>query len=572
MKVEQERTKPLQAIPGAPTVEVQMQRNRADCWAYAWDRDQAQLRLTERLPAHTDLPADLATLRLEPQVEVPVYVLTSVSIVPGTAVTVHVLGAFCTSVPSQAEARTFPLAGWTLLAVPALADIAADEMLISAQQEAVRLSLQAQQGITADELTLCSATTVAERLREARVWLKRARRMLHGQRQTARQGDEPAVAWHAVEGLTPEQHAQIAQAQTIDQLASTLQAEQLIRFVPPRFQHTLEQVLLDDERLLVFLERPLLRHRAGWLGMQQYRANAGLLLVTDRQVLWLRDFFSPGASMFPEGYIARSIPLERLTDISLVPAGIASSSVGIPLEEETSPYVRLVLTIENCVGQERYEVAFPADKTSEDALERMEHVLRAFVPLAGPQERHLCRLPVLEPWIPQGAEARRLTGLGGVVMDAVKHCLEQHLSETLHAAGEELLVATTVPALEAYRSPARLVALTRTAVLTFDAFTEKARGPWKAAQEPLVQAQRYELAQISSVQLSYSLLGSSLCLFLPQPLGSTQERVIPFHSPAIAWFLPLFTRLRLALSMPLPQLSQEKSALYFQAHQEKGGV
>ena len=65
-----------------------------------------------------------------------------------------------------------------------------------------------------------------------------------------------------------------------------------------------------------------------------------------------------------------------------------------------------------------------------------------------------------------------------------------------------------------------------------------------------MQVQRYELATISSAQLRYSLVGSSLSLFVPQLDGQTHQQVIPFHSPAIAWFLPLFTRLRVALSGP----------------------
>jgi hypothetical protein len=567
MRTQQEQAKQHMAMSAASTVEVQIQQNRAECWLYAWDRDRAQLRLTGRQPACADLPADLATLRLEQQVEVPVYVLSPMSLAPGTVVTVRVLGAFHTSIPSTTGSNAFPLAGWTLLAVPDIVErVSIDETRASlsfAQQEAVRHHIQEQQGVADDELMLCSAATVAEHLREARVWFKRARRTSpRGSRQITREGDEPVVAWRAVEGLTPEQRAQMAQAKTIDQFAPLLEAEQLIRFVPSRFQQTLERVLLDDERLLVFLERPLLRRRTGLLGMQQYRANAGLLLVTDRQVLWLRDFFSPGASFFPEGYIARSIPLDRLVDVALVPAGIPSLSVGSPLEEDTSPYVRLVLTAESRVGQERCEVAFPADKGNEQALNRVLTVLRAFVPLIGPQERHLRRLPVIEPWIPQGTEARRLAGLGGVVVDSAKRCLEQHLSETLRASGEELLVATTVPALEEHHSPTRLVALTRTAVFTFDALSEKGHGRRKAPQEFSVQAHRYELAQVSSAQLSYSLLGSSLRLFLPQPQGRAQEVMIPFQSPAIAWFLPLFTRLRLALTTPLPQFPPAEKPLF----------
>src|SRR6266516_1590170 len=125
--------------------------------------------------------------------------------------------------------------------------------------------------------------------------------------------------------------------------AAYAQAEHLIRFVPQRFQHALADLLLDDERLLVFVERPLLRHRTGWLGTQTWRSNEGLFLVTDRQVLWLRDFLAPGSSFLPGGYIAHMAPLERLQGIALLPPGKVSGELAGHLEPQDSPYQRLVM-------------------------------------------------------------------------------------------------------------------------------------------------------------------------------------------------------------------------------------
>src|SRR5205085_1790188 len=114
----------------------------------------------------------------------------------------------------------------------------------------------------------------------------------------------------------------------------------------------------------------------------------------------------------------------------------------------------------------------------------------------------------------------------------------------------EVLVSVLVPALEDYHSPARLIALTRQAVLLLEERSGKQLRAIRAQEDASRQEQRYELATISSAQLRYSLLGSGLSLFVPQPNGQTHQQVIPFHSPAIAWFLPLFTRLRVALSSP----------------------
>lgn len=567
MSSSSEQTLSPMASAAVPTLEVQIQHNRVECWRYTWDRERAHLRLTDWQPARADLPADLATLRLEQQVEVPVFVFAPLSLAPGTFVIVRLLGAFCPAgVPDGAADRAFPLAGWTLFAMPEFApqtlSDASPASLSRESEETLRQYLQAEQQGANRDLVRCSAETVAQRLREARVWLKRARRTAPpASLQITRQDEEATVAWRAVEGLTPEQRALVAQAQTVEQVAAFLQPEHLIHSVPLRFQHALERLLLDDERLLAFVQRPRLSHRVGWLRMHQYRANAGLLLITDRQVLWLRDYFSPGASLFPEGFIARSISTERLTDLVLVPAGAATSALSLPLADDSLPYLRLVLIIGSGSGHEVYEVVFPARSESAEALERISAILRTFVPLAGAQERRLRRQPLVEPWIPQGDEVRRLAGLGGVVPGEVKQLLEQRLVAVLQATNEELLVAVTVPALEEYRSPARLVALTRTAVLTCDALPEAPRRFWATPKGWVVQAQRYDLARISSVQLSYSLLGSSLHLWLPGGQGCTQEVIIPFHSPAIAWFLPLFTRLRLLLSQPPPLLAAAAARL-----------
>jgi len=160
------------------------------------------------------------------------------------------------------------------------------------------------------------------------------------------------------------------------------------------------------------------------------------------------------------------------------------------------------------------------------------------------------RLPSVEAWMPRGAEAEQLALLGGTVPPDTAERLERRLASQVQAPEEELLAEATVPALEDYKSPARLVALTRRALLVL----EDARGTSRrlsgerAGQTEHVH--RYDLATISSAQLRQSLLGSSLSIFVPRPDGPTQKYVFPFHSPAIARFLPLFTRLRILLGAP----------------------
>lgn len=550
MRTPSERVKKERAVEGVLTMEVQIQQNRAECWVYTWDRERGRLCLSGKQPGSTDLLADLAFLHLEKQIFIPVSILTSLaSLAPGTFVTVRILGAYQVPLPAEIakEADPFPLAGWNLVAVPAVAELVPSSLLL----EQFRAALRARYAAAPDDLVWDTAATVAQRLREARVWLKRRQRQQAPVRTHKKRGEEEgAVAWRAVEGLTPEQRTRVGQAATLTQLAAFLQPEQVIRFVPQRFQEALSRLLLDDERVLAFLERPLLRHRRGWPGSPPWRANAGLLLVTDRQVLWVRDFFSPGSLTLPAGFHARSVPLERLMALSLVPAGVAASSRGLRLSEERLPYPRLVLAVESRSGREFFEVAFPLAETTEQALARLVPLLRAFLPAAGQPDRRVRRLPVIASWMPQGTEARHLDKLGGVVPDGTKQFLTAHFAHILQTGAEEVLVSGLVPELAEYQSPPRLVALTRTAVLVLEAVTAKTRWMHQSTREPLLRTRRYELADLSSVQISYSLLGSHLSLYIPQADGTTRQQTIPFQSPALTWVLPLFTCLRLALSLP----------------------
>ncbi|HLL79443.1 MAG TPA: hypothetical protein VKT25_08090 [Ktedonobacteraceae bacterium] len=79
--------------------------------------------------------------------------------------------------------------------------------------------------------------------------------------------------------------------------------------------------------MLALVEQPLLRHRTGLLGMQQWRSNEGLFLLTDRQARWLRAFLAPGNSFLEGGSSARSLPLERLRGVAILPPGAAPASL-----------------------------------------------------------------------------------------------------------------------------------------------------------------------------------------------------------------------------------------------------
>ncbi len=546
-------------------IEVQIRQPQRDCPIYTWDRERTSLRLAGMYHAEPGLPADLAVCQLEGKLEVPVLLLSTSSSPPETLVQARLLGALLHPSFTESKEKIHPSDGWVFVAVAevdtSLSLYQSLEMLPPAQLAALKAYMQAKareelqqsaaetaQTAEVGEIASCSAAEAARLMRETRLVLKREQRMQpKGKGWFKREEEEERpVAWRAVEGLSEFLRAQMLKdtSRQPDTNAPYAQAEQLIRFVPQRFQHALGNLLLDDERLLAFVERPLLRHRTGWLGIQTWRSNEGLFLITDRQILWLRDFLAPGTGFIEGGYIAHMAPLERLQGIALLPAGSAPKEFAGRLESEDSPYQRLVLEIASSTGSELFVVEFPHHAEMEKALARINTILQAFLPYEnGAEDQRMRRLPVVEAWIPRGAEAEQLAGLGGIVPRESAQRLEQRLSNLVQPP-EELLVSALVPALEEYKSPARLVALTRHALLTL----EDIRG--KSPRSIEGQTQRYDLATISSAQLSYSLMGSSLSIFVPEPGGRTTRHVFPFHSPAIAWFLPLFTRLRILLSGP----------------------
>lgn len=478
------------------------------------------------------------------------------SFAPGSRLQVRLLGALGKPAATEPGEQALPSDGWAFVAVaevdPSFTACASLSLLpreqIDALQAYVMNRLQEDMQQAVGTIQCREADEAARLLRETRVALKRrqrARPKERGWQKRERVEEEKPVAWRAVEGLSEALRLLRDRALQEDANAPHAQAEHLIRFVPQRFQDALSALLLDDERLLTFVERPLLRHRSGWLGLQSWRSNEGLLLITDRQILWLRDFLTPGSNFLPGGYIAHSAPLERLQSVSVLPPGPAPREWINRLETKESPYLRLVLEVDSGTGKEDFVVEFPREVEAEKALARLQPMLQAFLPsYDAAHDRRVRRLPQVEMWMPQGAEAEQLAGLGGLVRPEIAERLEQRLSQELAKRGEESLVSTLVPALEDFKSPARLVALTRQALIVID------DAGCKSSPSAEETTRRYALATISSAQLRYSLLGSSLSIFVPQTDGAVQQQSIPFHSPAIAWFVPLFTRLRLLLSEP----------------------
>jgi hypothetical protein len=93
-------------------------------------------------------------------------------------------------------------------------------------------------------------------------------------------------------------------------------AERSLDRLPPRFLRGLEGMLDPDERLHYSIERPW-RSDAGLItrvrGGRDHRS--GLLLLTDRQILWFIDHSNPNTYLFDWGVDLDMVPVEQLTGV-----------------------------------------------------------------------------------------------------------------------------------------------------------------------------------------------------------------------------------------------------------------
>lgn len=543
-------------------IDVQVQQPSQDCLMYNWDREHTCLRVSGIHPAEPGLPADRATFLLEGELAVPVFLVMPFSSPPGTSLQVRLLGALGYAIAADIDG-TLPTDGWMFVAVM-VADntFSACESLTMLPQH-LRQALESfvcrhihnTSHLQSTQITWCDASTAARIIRETRLLLKRRQRSQTVKKHWLKRAEEtPPVAWRAVEGLSDTLRKQIQQAPFLHDgsIAPHTQAERLIRFVPQRFQHTLADLLHESEQVLAFGERPLLRHGTGLPGLPKWRSNQGVLLVTDRQILWLRDCFTPGAANFlPGGYIARMAPLERVQGVGILPPGKIPAEPRARRDTKASPYLQLMIEVASSGGNEVLTVEFPHSMEMEKALARITALLGAFLPYQdGQTDRRVRCLPSVEVWVPQGAEAEQLARLGGIVPAAITERLEARLSDQVGSTQEEVLTSALVPALEEYKSPARLIALTRRELIVIDDTQGSARRWPKTKREQGETIHRYGIEAISSAQLQYSLVGSTLSIVEPPRAGQPLHHVFPFHSPAIARFIPLFTRLNMLLRMP----------------------
>lgn len=97
-------------------------------------------------------------------------------------------------------------------------------------------------------------------------------------------------------------------------------AEYSLGRLPPRFIRGLEGLLDNEERILYWVERPA---RLDVGALERFRGGAerraAVLLLTDRQLLWLVDHVDPNRYLLDWGVDATLIPVERLSGVEVRP-------------------------------------------------------------------------------------------------------------------------------------------------------------------------------------------------------------------------------------------------------------
>lgn len=550
----------------------------ATCNLYQHDRERGALRLEQVLEVDVAQPADFANYPLERQESaldkigkreqrtfiageapaLPVLLVRSVAIAPGVWVSARLIGALRTS-PNPDD----PLMnGWTLVAVP-VADasqqgLSSITQLSAAQRTRLAAIIAGQEqpengtrpSHTSETVEWAEVPEAARQVRQARATWRQMQRQRQtqmpppaGPREHLRFGKREAepeqrVAWRAIEGVS------LQQIRTHG-LGAYAEAEHLLRLVPQRFQQYLGELLFDDERVLCFIERPRLRTSRGLLRLGARYLYEGLLLCTDRQVLWLRDVASSEEAMVAWGYVARACPVERLSGVRLVLPGQANSALGLT----ASPWARLVVQSAAAQGTAALVIEFP--DTALPALQQAATLLERFLPwpsgsLQAVSDRRLRRVPDVSIWQPHADEQEWLRQLGGLVPPAARQRLEDALQRALHP-GERVLAQALAPALAGYPGGPRLLALTRTRLLFGQ--TDEASGK-RGRFEPPTTLKSVPIEHVAAVQLQRSLLGCVFEVMVPHSNEQVEHPFIPFNSPGVVPFRAIYHRTRLLLAGP----------------------
>jgi len=290
-------------------------------------------------------------------------------------------------------------------------------------------------------------------------------------------------------------------------------AEYLVPSLPFRFQKYVEELLLPDERILFFVERPSFVPAGAWGVLRRHKLRQGVLVITDRQVMVMLDSLPPDSTMVDWGYIAKASAVERLT--------------GAWLDSRDST-CEIGFAFDSAGGAERYAMTFPGEHRQ--ALQEAVTLLERFAGAAA------------------STAARRLyddkRSAGLPRENAEETDVEAkypHLSDLLaHIGRAENVVALAAARPMDGRGLGPALVLTASKLLVF------ARGSHKDLQ---AGCQEYRVADISSVELTQSLVGCRFEVFTPG-MEEVDKVTLKYNYPDSPAFLKAFITLRHLLGQP----------------------
>lgn len=286
-------------------------------------------------------------------------------------------------------------------------------------------------------------------------------------------------------------------------------AEELVLSIPVRFQRYVEEMLLPDERILFFCERPEFTAAGRFALLGGQRARHGLLLVTDRQVLAMWDSLPPDSTLVDWGYVAKATAVERVRSAQTARDGLAAE-------------FRLVIRAEG--GAEHFAFPFPADHG--ETLEEAVRLLRGF---SEPAPGALARVYEGRPAGLAKPELGPLAGEHG------------HLEQVIAAAGGADVLAAAVARPPEGRGLGPMIAVTAERVAAF---------PGGRLQEGRIRT--LPISSISSVELTQSLIMCRLDIISPGQEGPGRLS-IRYDYPASPAFTQAFIVLRHLLGRaPIP--------------------
>jgi hypothetical protein len=249
--------------------------------------------------------------------------------------------------------------------------------------------------------------------------------------------------------------------------------------LPYRFQHYVDEYLAPDERILFAINRPAMKSalQHDWLKRGK-TIQAGILFLTDQQVVLVTEIIPPDQSSIRYGYIIHAGVPERIGSVNVLPTG---------------SNVCLDITWHSATGIEHTLWEFPCEARGE--LQAAAELLCGWQPRV--DDRRLRRAygaqPVeIELRDPSANDPAAIIPLTTRLTDAL---------QTQLAVGEQGLARLLIPAWANSDNVARILAVTNQRVLLVP-----------DPQSPQTANLEVYLRNISSLMLKSSILDSWLLL------------------------------------------------------------